>query len=45
VQRGRPYGRTEWQRKIAKRLGLESAYRLDGRPKVARHGNEVIDPP
>ncbi len=27
VQRGRPYGTTEWQRRIAKRLGLESAYR------------------
>ena len=43
VQRGRPYGRTEWQCQIAKRLGLESAYRSDGRPRVARHGNEVID--
>jgi putative transposase len=44
VQRGRPYGRTEWQRQIAKRLGLESAYRPDGRARVARHGNEIIDP-
>ena len=25
VQRGRPYGTTEWQRQIAKRLGPESA--------------------
>ena len=26
VRRGRPYGAPEWQRRIAKRLGLESAY-------------------
>ena len=33
VQRGRPYGRMEWQKEIAKRLGLESAYRPAGRPR------------
>ena len=33
VQRGRPYGRTQWQKEIAKRLGLESAYRPAGRPR------------
>ncbi len=32
VHRGRPFGRQEWQKPIAKRLGLESAYRLSGRP-------------
>jgi hypothetical protein len=32
VCRGRPYGEPEWQRRIAKRLGLESAYRSAGRP-------------
>jgi len=35
VQRGRPYGAPEWQRRIAKRLGLESAYRSAGRPRLA----------
>ncbi len=33
VQRGRPYGTPEWQRRTAKRLGLESAYRRAGRPR------------
>ena len=37
VQRGRPFGQPEWQKEIAKRLGLESAYRPTGRPrKVGR---------
>jgi hypothetical protein len=35
VQRGRPYGRKEWQKEIAKRLALESAYRPAGRPRIA----------
>jgi len=43
VQRGRPYGAPEWQRRIAKRLGLEAAYRSVGRPSIARSGNQVID--
>jgi putative transposase len=34
VHRGRPYGTPQWQRRIAKRLGLESAYRPAGRPGV-----------
>jgi putative transposase len=33
VQRGRPFGQPEWQKEIAKRLGLESAYRPTGRPR------------
>ena len=33
VQRGRPFGPPEWQKEIAKRLGLESAYRPTGRPR------------
>jgi putative transposase len=33
VQRGRPFGCVEWQKEIAKRLGLESAYRPVGRPR------------
>lgn len=36
VQRGRPYGAPAWQRDTAKRLGLESAYRSRGRPRIAR---------
>ena len=41
VQRGRPYGAPEWQRRIAKRLGLESAYRSPGRPRIAQGTNHV----
>ena len=37
VQRGRPYGTPQWQKRIAKRLGLESAYRPRGRPRKAGH--------
>ena len=37
VQRGRPFGRLEWQKEIARRLGLESAYRPRGRPRIAGH--------
>ncbi len=43
VQRGRPYGATEWQKRIAKRLGLESAYRSPGRPRIARRDAEASD--
>jgi putative transposase len=32
VHRGRPFGWQQWQKPIAKRLGLESAYRPSGRP-------------
>ena len=40
VQRGRPFGQPEWQKEIAQRLGLESAYRPTGRPrKVGRNQN------
>ena len=38
VQRGCPFGQPEWQKEIAQRLGLESAYRPTGRPrKVGRN--------
>jgi hypothetical protein len=40
VHRGRPFGRREWQ-KIAKRLGLESAYQPSGRPRKARGGRSA----
>jgi hypothetical protein len=44
VQRGRPFGGPLWQKQIAKRLGLESAYRPIGRPrKVAQR--DVADSP
>ena len=40
VQRVRPFGQPEWQKEIAKRLGLESAFRPTGRPrKVGRNQN------
>ena len=36
----RPFGQPEWQKEIAQRLGLESAYRPTGRPrKVGRNQN------
>jgi len=41
VQRGRPFGKPEWQKEIAKRSGLESAYRPTGRSqKAKRDGDE-----
>ncbi len=33
VRRGRPYGSTEWVRRTARRLGLESTLRPRGRPR------------
>ncbi len=44
VQRGRPYGASGWQRRIAKRLRLQSAYRSAGRPSVVRRSAEITDP-
>jgi hypothetical protein len=32
----RPFGQMEWQKRIAKRLGLQSAYRPGGHPRKAR---------
>jgi putative transposase len=40
VQRGRPFGKPEWQMEIAKRLGLESAYRPTGRPRKAKRQDD-----
>ena len=33
VSRGRPFGNDRWQRRTAKRLGLESTFRPGGRPR------------
>ena len=47
VRRGRPYGTPEWQKRIAKRLGLESSYRSAGRPARRRRelpGRRVTEP-
>ena len=33
VQRGRPFGSPSWQKRTAKRLGLESTFRPRGRPR------------
>jgi putative transposase len=38
VIRGRPFGTDAWQKRAAKRLGLESTFRPRGRPKKA-HSN------
>jgi putative transposase len=35
IARGAPFGEQGWQRRIAKRLGLESALRPRGRPRSA----------
>ena len=35
VHRGRPFGQPEWQKQIAKLLGMQSAYRPTGRPRKA----------
>jgi putative transposase len=43
VQRGRPYGASQWQQRTAERLGLESAYRSAGQPRIARDGKQLID--
>jgi putative transposase len=40
VQRGRPFGKLEWQKEIAKRLGLESAYRPTGRPRKTKQTDD-----
>jgi hypothetical protein len=37
------YGATEWQKRIAKRLGLESAYRSGGRPGIVYRSAEAAD--
>jgi len=33
IQRGRPFGEPAWQKRTAKRLGLESTFRPRGRPR------------
>jgi putative transposase len=35
IQRGRPFGDLTWQKRTAKRLGLESTFRSRGRPRKA----------
>jgi REP-associated tyrosine transposase len=42
LNRGRPFGQLEWQKQIAKRLGLESAYRPTGRPRKASGGHGTL---
>jgi putative transposase len=36
IQRGRPFGSAAWQKRTAKRLGLESTFRPRGRPKKSQ---------
>jgi putative transposase len=36
IKRGRPYGDAAWQQAVAARLGIESALRPRGRPRVRR---------
>ena len=40
IARGRPFGDADWQARTTKRLGLESAYRPNGRPKKPRSKQE-----
>lgn len=44
VQRGRPFGTAKWQQRIAKRLGLESAYRPTGRPRKTAKRDGIVVP-
>jgi putative transposase len=44
VERGRPYGAPEWQKRISKRLGLESSYRSAGRPSKTKRHPPLPDP-
>jgi putative transposase len=37
VARGRPFGSDAWQKRTAKKLGLESTFRVRGRPKKSTH--------
>ena len=37
VQRGAPFGREQWVKRIAKELALTSALRPGGRPRKATH--------
>jgi hypothetical protein len=37
------YQAFEWQKRIAKRLGLESAYRSRGRPSIVYRSAEAAD--
>ncbi len=34
IRRGRPFGGETWQKRVAKKLGLESTFRPRGRPRV-----------
>ena len=43
ARRGRPDGTPEWQKQIAKRLGLESSYRSAGRPSKTKKGTSTAD--
>jgi hypothetical protein len=40
VYLGRPFGKPERQKQIAKRLGLESAYRPTGGPRKAKQKDD-----
>lgn len=37
VQRGRPFGKEDWVRRVAKRFGMESSLRPRGWPKRSWH--------
>jgi putative transposase len=39
VQRGCPYGDSEWSEKMVQQLGLESTLRPHGRPKKQKNGS------
>jgi putative transposase len=39
MQRGQPFGESEWQSTIAARLGLESSFRPRGRPRKPENGS------
>jgi putative transposase len=41
VNRGAPFGEETWQRKTAKKLGLDSSLRPTGRPKKVQDGSKI----
>jgi putative transposase len=43
IRRGRPFGEESWQRRTAKKLGLESTLRPRGRPRVRQNKDSRPD--
>lgn len=44
IQRGSPFGNTEWTAQIIKKLGLESTVKPRGRPRKSNNPGSIIAP-